>query len=126
MRKPISFIATDDADAALRFYRDVLGLELLEDSPFALVFDDRGQMLRVQKVAQVEPAPNTVHGWEVGDIAAEIVALSALDVQFARYEALEQDEQGVWTSPDGHKIAWFRDPSGNNLSLTEFKPATAR
>lgn len=126
MRKPIAFIATDDADAALTFYGDVLGLKLLEDSHFALVFDDGGQMLRVQKVAQVEPAPNTVHGWEVTDIAAEITALSRQGVQFARYEALEQDEQGVWTSPDGHRIAWFRDPSNNNLSLTQFRQATAR
>src|SRR5687768_16468904 len=125
MRKPIAFIATDDAEAALRFYRDVLGLDLLEDSHFALVFDDGGQMLRVQKVAQAEPAPNTVHGWEVDDIDAEIAALSQRGVQFTRYEALEQDERGVWTSPDGAKIAWFRDPSGNNLSLTEFKPSTA-
>ena len=125
MRKPISFLATDDADGALHFYRDVLGLELIEASPFALVFDDGGQMLRVQKVAHVEPASNTAHGWEVGDIHAEIATLSQRGVQFSRYEALEQDERGVWTSPDGHKIAWFRDPSGNNLSLTEFTPAKA-
>ena len=120
MRKPIAFIATDDPERAAAFYRDAIGLNLVENTPFALVFDDGGSMLRVQKVAKVEPASHTVHGWQVMDISAEMVRLASHGVEFSRYEGLGQDEHGVWTSPDGHKICWFQDPCGNNLSLTQF------
>ena len=120
MRKPIAFIATDDPEQAAAFYRDVIGLDLVEDTPFALVFDDGGSMLRIQKIAQIEPATHTVHGWQVTDILAEMARLASHGVEFSRYEGLGQDEHRVWTSPDGHKICWFRDPCGNNLSLTQF------
>jgi catechol 2,3-dioxygenase-like lactoylglutathione lyase family enzyme len=120
MRKPIAFIATDGPEQAAAFYRDVIGLDLVEDTPFALVFDDGGSMLRIQKIAQIEPATHTVHGWQVTDILAEMARLASHGVEFSRYEGLGQDEHGVWTSPDGHKICWFRDPCGNNLSLTQF------
>jgi len=120
MRKPIAFIATDGPEQTAAFYRDVIGLDLVEDTPFALVFDDGGSMLRIQKIAQIEPATHTVHGWQVTDILAEMARLASHGVEFSRYEGLGQDEHGVWTSPDGHKICWFRDPCGNNLSLTQF------
>jgi catechol 2,3-dioxygenase-like lactoylglutathione lyase family enzyme len=114
------FVATARPDAALAFYRDILGLRLTEDSPFALVFETGERMLRVQKVAQVAPVPNTVLGWKVADIHREIRELEGKGVAFTRFDGLLQDEGGVWTSPAGHKIAWFRDPDGNNLSLTQF------
>lgn len=120
MHKPIAFIAADDPEAAMAFYRDTIGLELVEDTPFAIVFDDSGTMLRIQKVAALEPGLHTVHGWEVTDISAEMARLATHGVEFSYYEGLGQDEQGVWTSPDGHRICWFRDPCGNNLSLTQF------
>ena len=119
-RRPISFVATADAEQALSFYRDVMELALLEDTPFALVFSDAGQMLRVQKVREHTAASHTVHGWDTPDIQAEIAKLTSKGVQFARYDHLDQSPDGVWTSPDGHKIAWFKDPSANNLSLTQF------
>lgn len=120
-RQPVSFVATAHPEEALRFYREVLGLTLLEDTPFALVFTDAGQMLRVQKVRDHAPAPHTVHGWQVVDIESEIAELESRGVQFMRYESLEQSPFGVWTSPDGHKVAWFKDPSGNSLSFTQFE-----
>lgn len=120
MRKPIAFIATDDPEGSATFYREAIGLELVEDTPFALVFDDGGMMLRIQKITAAEPVSHTVHGWEVRDISAEMARLASHGVEFSRFEGLGQDEGGVWTSPDGHKICWFRDPSGNNLSLTQF------
>jgi catechol 2,3-dioxygenase-like lactoylglutathione lyase family enzyme len=119
-RQPIAFLATAHAEQALHFYQDILGLTLLEDSPFALVFSDAAQMLRVQKVRDHSPAPHTVHGWQVSDIEAEIRQLASRGAQFIRYEHLDQCPLAIWTSPDGNKVAWFKDPSGNNLSLTQF------
>ena len=119
-RVPVSFIATDDAERARSFYCDVLGLELVETSPFALVLDDGGHTLRVQIVEALDPAPFTAHGWQVDDIAAEIERLGGHGVEFQRFEHLPQDDAGVWATPDGNKIAWFSDPCGNVLSFTEF------
>ena len=119
-RKPISFIATAAPDQAEAFYGDVLGLTLLERSPFALVFADGDTMLRVQIVEDLSPAQFTMHGWQVADIAQEIAALVAKGVTFFRFDGLDQDGLGVWTTPDESKIAWFQDPDGNVLSLTEF------
>ena len=116
----IAFVGTARPDAAVAFYRDALGLPLVADDPFALVFDAHGVMLRVTKVAAVDPAPYTVLGWCVPDIRAAVEALGGRGVVFARYPGMTQDELGIWTSPSGAKIAWFRDPDGNVLSLTEF------
>ncbi|WP_108814395.1 VOC family protein [Loktanella sp. Alg231-35] len=119
-RQPVSFIATDKPEAAKNFYSDVIGLELREATPFALVFCDRSHVLRVQIVSELEPASYTVHGWQVTNIAVEISVLASEGVQFQRFGQLDQDALGVWTTPDGNKIAWFKDPSGNILSLTEY------
>lgn len=116
----IAFVATVRPDDAKAFYGGVLGLRLVEDSPFALVFDAAGTMLRVQKVRELVPAPHTALGWRVADIRAKVEALAARGVAFERYPGLEQDGLGIWTSPAGGRIAWFRDPDGNVLSLTQF------
>jgi catechol 2,3-dioxygenase-like lactoylglutathione lyase family enzyme len=119
-RHPVSFIATDAPDEARTFFADILGLELRDATPFALVFFDGGHALRVQIVAELEPVSYTVHGWQVTDITHEIEKLSSKGVQFQRFDHLDQDALGVWTTPDGNKIAWFIDPSGNTLSFTEY------
>lgn len=119
-RRPIGFLATVKPDAALTFYHRVMGLRLAEQSPFALVFADDDTMLRVQIVQEFKPAGHTVHGWQVADIGAEMTELAAKGVAFVRFEALDQDRHGVWTTPDGNKVAWFKDPCGNLLSLTQF------
>ncbi len=118
-RNPVSFIATDSPEAAQAFYQNIMGLSLNEATPFALVFLDGSHTLRVQIVTELEPTNYTVHGWTVTDIAAEVRSLSSKGVIFQRFDQLDQDELGVWTTPDGNKIAWFKDPSGNTLSLTE-------
>jgi hypothetical protein len=99
-----------------------MGLDLIEESPYALVFDDGAAMLRVQIVPDLHVATHTVHGWEVADMTSEIATLIAKGVTFLTFEHLEQDASGIWTTPDGSKIAWFNDPCGNVLSLTEFAP----
>ena len=118
--KIISFVATQNAPSALEFYAGTLGLTLISDDPFALVFDANGTMLRVQKVHELVLAKHTVLGWEVADIAATTKELTARGVHFVRFEGLTQDESGVWTTPSGAKVAWFKDPDGNTLSLTQF------
>jgi len=114
----VAFVATADAVRAREFYETVLGLRLIADDPFALVFDANGVMLRVQKVQTVSPAPYTSLGWRVADIGATIQGLKG--VTFERFPGLNHDDLGVWTSPRGALVAWFKDPDGNVLSLTQF------
>ena len=101
----IAFIATAHPEEARRFYSEVLGLRLLEDSPFALVFDAHGTMLRIQKVERLNPAGYTTLGWHVGDIQEAVELLRKRGILFERYPGLPQDEQGIWTTPAGSKPA---------------------
>lgn len=116
----VAFVGAADAARATAFYRDTLGLNLVEESPFAQVFDANGTMLRVTHVKEVNPVPYTVLGWDVPDISAAAKSLAKAGVVFARYPGLVQDDDGVWTAPGGARIAWFQDPDGNTLSLTQF------
>jgi catechol 2,3-dioxygenase-like lactoylglutathione lyase family enzyme len=115
----IGFIATADPDRARKFYGGTLGLRLIEEqAPFALVYDAHGTMLRVTTVKAVNPAGYTVLGWNVPNVSTAAKALSAAGVVFERYPGMEQDELGIWTSPNGNKVAWFKDPDGNTLSIS--------
>jgi catechol 2,3-dioxygenase-like lactoylglutathione lyase family enzyme len=117
----VAFVATSRPESAKSFYEQTLGLRLLTDDAFAIVFDANGVMLRVQKVQEHTPPPYTVLGWDVADIHASVGELSGRGVRCERYEWLRQDESGVWSAPSGAKIAWFKDPDGNTLSLTQFQ-----
>jgi catechol 2,3-dioxygenase-like lactoylglutathione lyase family enzyme len=119
--KIICFVATRYSAAARKFYEETLGLAFVSEDPFAVVFNVKGTMLRVQKVQELRPAQHTVLGWEAQDIRAEIEALTQKGVRFERFDGLPQDELGIWTSPSGGKVAWFKDPDGNTLSLTQFR-----
>jgi predicted enzyme related to lactoylglutathione lyase len=116
----IAFAATTDLDRARVFYEQVLGLPVTEQTDLACVFDANGTMLRVTAVPEVARAGYTVLGWRVADIAAAARELSARGVRFLRFDGMDQDADGVWTSPGGGRIAWFADPDGNTLSLTQF------
>jgi catechol 2,3-dioxygenase-like lactoylglutathione lyase family enzyme len=119
--KIMSFVPVHDPERAKQFYRDKLGLRLVEEQmPFALVFDANGIMLRVTIVGKFTPHQFTVLGWETPDIAAEIGKLTGVGITFERFPGLPQDDLGVWTAPGGAKIAWLKDPDGNILSLTQF------
>ena len=114
------FVPTRDPDRARKFYRDTLGLPLVsEELPFALVFDVNGTMLRVTVVEKLNPPPFTVLGWQVPDITIAAKTLQNAGVTFERYPGMPQDELGIWTSPSGAKVAWFKDPDGNTLSLSQ-------
>jgi catechol 2,3-dioxygenase-like lactoylglutathione lyase family enzyme len=116
----IGFVATSDPDQAKKFYRDTLGLPLIsEEMPFALVFDAHGTMLRVTVVERVVSAGYTVLGWQVPNIVDAAKALSQAGVWFERYPGMQQDELGIWSSPGGASVAWFKDPDGNTLSISQ-------
>lgn len=116
----VGFIGVSDLDRAQHFYGDQLGLLLGDERPFALVTEVAGSILRITVVDDVAPVPYTVLGWSVSDLDTTIDRLVANGVTFTRYVGMDQDIRGVWTAPGGSRIAWFRDPDGNNLSLTEF------
>lgn len=118
--KVISFVATKNPASARKFYEKALGLKFVSEDAFAVVFDMDGTMLRVQKVPELLPAQHTVLGWAVQDIRAEMETLTKRGVRVERFVGLQQDGRGIWTSPSGAKVAWFKDPDGNTLSLTEF------
>lgn len=118
----ITFLAVSDLDRAERFYGDALGLALRDERPFALVTEVGGTQLRITATATVAAVPHTVLGWAVSDLDATIDGLVSRGVVFTRYDGMDQDERAVWTSPNGARVAWFADPDGNNLSLTQFPP----
>jgi catechol 2,3-dioxygenase-like lactoylglutathione lyase family enzyme len=116
----IAFVATTQADKARAFYSDVLGLRFEEDSLFALVVRAANATVRIQKVQAFTPLPFTVMGWKVADVKASAEQLKDRGVNLERFPGMSQDELGIWTSPSGAKIGWFKDPDGNILSLTQF------
>jgi len=118
-KKPISFIATVNSDESRLFYESTLGLTCLSDDPFALVFDLGSTTLRIQKVESIPDTNYTVLGWEVISIGKCVDELTKKGVQFEKFSQLPQDERGIWSSPGGAKVVWFKDPDGNTLSLTE-------
>jgi predicted enzyme related to lactoylglutathione lyase len=115
----VAFAATQRPEKAMAFYRDTLGLALEYSDQFALVFRSGGATVRVAVVPKVAPPAYTILGWTVPDIVATVKELSAAGVQFTRYPGMNQDDIGVWSAPSGARVAWFKDPDGNVLSLTE-------
>jgi catechol 2,3-dioxygenase-like lactoylglutathione lyase family enzyme len=116
----VAFAAVTDLARAREFYGGTLGLPVLGLDDFALVLDAHGTMLRVTAVPGHTPVPFTVLGWKVLDITAAVRDLAGAGVPFTRYDGMGQDEDGIWTAPSGDRVAWFADPDGNNLSLTQF------
>ena len=128
-QKIVAFAAVRDRDAARKFYRDTLGLRLLGEDQYALIFDANGTTLRLTPVPTWTPPQFTVLGWEVEDIVAAVNDLRSAGVEFQRYPWMkDQDEMGIWTSPSGPdvaavhagaRVAWFKDPDGNVLSVAQ-------
>jgi len=121
--KLVAFVPIRDADRARAFYCATLGLRLVSEDRFALVFEIDGTPLRATLVGEFQPQRFTVLGWQVDDAAATARRLSAAGVRFERYPGMEQDELGLWSAPGGARVAWFRDPDGNVLSITQMPEA---
>lgn len=121
----VAFVRTTDLERARAFYVDVLALSVEEVTPFAAVLRSGEVVLRVTRVDALRPQPFTVLGWTVRDIRAQLRALARAGVTVERYAEIGQDDDGVWTTPGGEQVAWFRDPDGNVLSLTQLSPDEA-
>jgi catechol 2,3-dioxygenase-like lactoylglutathione lyase family enzyme len=115
----MAFVPTKDSGKARAFYEGVLGLRLVKDDGFALVLDANGIMVRVVKLQQFTPAQFTILGWNVSNIEKAVQELQQKGVHFERYGFFKQDELGIWIAPSGGKVAWFKDPDGNVLSVSE-------
>ena len=118
----IAFVPTRDRAAARTFFETTLGLMVVSEDDFAVVIDANGVMVRVVDVSGVPgftPAPFTILGWQVSDIAAAVRGLLDRGVTFERFPGMDQDALGVWNAPGGAKVAWFKDPDGNILSLSQ-------
>jgi catechol 2,3-dioxygenase-like lactoylglutathione lyase family enzyme len=119
-QKLVAFVATRDCGRAKAFYRDTLGLRLVSEDQFALVFDAAGTMLRITSVQEVAEANYTVLGWQVQDIVRTAKNLQKAHVTLERDPGMQQDELGIWNSPSGARVGWFKDPDGNTLGITQF------
>lgn len=118
-KKLKAFVPTVKPEEAKSFYKDVLGLKLLSQDDYALEFEANGTLLRVTIVQELKPQAFTVLGWNVDDIVSIIKSLNDKNIFCEKYDFFEQNDLGIWTSPNGSKVAWFKDPDGNVLSLTE-------
>ncbi len=120
--KLVAFVATTNSIRARAFYEGLLGLPLVEDEqPFALVFDANGTMLRVTAVREHNPPSFTVLGWGIESIENTVERLTAAGVEFQRYPGMNDgDPRGIWNAPSGARVAWFKDPDGNVLSVTQY------
>jgi catechol 2,3-dioxygenase-like lactoylglutathione lyase family enzyme len=121
--KLVAFGATTNGARAAAFYGGVLGLPIQSDDAFAIAFDAHGVELRIQKVERLDPKPFTALGWQVADIGRIVDRLAASHISMERYAWLDQDSAGVWTAPSGARVAWFKDPDGNLLSVAQYPTA---
>ena len=116
----VAFVPTNDTEKARAFYEGVLGLRFVKDDGFAMVLDANRIMVRVAKVPPpFVPAPFTILGWQVPDIEKMAAGLQEKGVHFERFGFFKQDDLGIWTAPTGDKVAWFKDPDGNILSVSQ-------
>lgn len=115
----VAFVAVADLGRARAFYENLLGLPCVDADRFACVFDCAGTTLRATVVAGFTPGAHTVLGWAVDDLPAAVRYLTDGGVAMERYPGVEQNDQGIWTTPNGDRVVWFKDPDGNTLSLTQ-------
>ena len=115
----MAFVPTTDFDKARAFYEGILGLRYVNNDGFAMVMDANGIMIRIAKTPDFKPLPFTILGWQVSAIESTVAAMQSRGVQFERYGFMPQDEAGIWTAPSGDRVAWFKDPDGNTLSVSQ-------
>lgn len=115
----IGFVPTTDSIRSREFYEHKLGFQFVSDDAFALVMRAGDTMIRVAKVKEFTPAAYTVLGWEVRDIQAMVQWLTERGVLFEKYPFIQDQELAIWTAPTGDRVAWFKDPDGNVLSVSQ-------
>ncbi len=117
--KLVGFISTTDYGRARGFYEGKLGCEILSADPFAMVASLGGHQIRIVKMPDFKPVRNTVLGWDVTEIEAVVSWLKQQGVELEKYPFIENQESGIWAAPGGAKVAWFKDPDGNVLSVSQ-------
>ena len=116
----MSFVSTTEPEKARAFYEEKLGLPVVGVDGHGVMYDVNGRRLRLSFVRELVVAPYSMLSWVVPVIHAVITQLTAKGVTFEIYQGFGQDEAGVWTAPGGTQVAWFKDPGGNLLSLSQF------
>jgi len=119
LKRMVGFLVTTRPDAARRFYTEVLGFRLLSDDAHALAFDTPGALLRIGKAEHFQPSAGTVLGWEVDPIQSAVADLTSKGAVFERFPGMQADTHAIFTFPNGDRVAWFKDPEGNLLSLSQ-------
>lgn len=114
-----AFVSTVQLSVAREFYEKKLGLTLLSQDKYGIEFEANETHIRLSVVEKLTPQPFTVLGWDTDDIVSTINNLTAKGIIFERYNFIEQDENGIWTAPGGTRVAWFKDPDGNLLSVSD-------
>ena len=114
-----AFVSTTQPLKARQFYENKLGLKLLSEDKYGIEFEANGAHLRISIVEKLAPQPFTVLGWDTNDIVSTVKRLNEKGILFERYTFIDQDESGIWTAPGGTRVAWFKDPDGNLLSVSD-------
>jgi len=117
--KMVGFVITTDYDKARAFYEGKLGFQFVSQDQFALVVRAGAHNIRISRTAEFEPRQSTVLGWEVTDIEAAAAWLKQQGVETEKYAFVQDKEHGIWSTPGGDKVAWFKDPDGNVLSVSQ-------
>lgn len=117
--KLVGFVPTKDYEQARAFYEGKLGCEFVSLDQFALVMRVGGHMIRIVKIPNFTPLQGTILGWEVSDINAAAKWLTERGVVLEKYPFAQDRERGIWTAPSGNKVAWFKDPDSNILSISQ-------
>lgn len=117
--KMMGFVPTNDSAKARSFYEGILGFEFVSDDGFALVMRAGDTLIRIAKAQDFKPARYTVLGWQVSNIEEIVTWLQKRGVAFEKYPFVQDKELGIWAAPNGDKVAWFRDPDGNVLSVSQ-------
>ena len=115
-----TIVWTSRISAAEKFYSEVLGLPLKGKSHGALIYDVGGSDLRVSPVPETQPSAHTVLGFAVPNLRATVELLKERGVNLERIAGISHDSTGILTTPEGAKVAWFRDPDGNLLSAVQY------
>jgi len=115
----VAFVPIKDSEKSRAFYEGVLGLRFVKDDGFALVLEANGIMIRAARVKDFTPAQFTILGWQVPNIENIVRELVKKGVHFEIFGFFKQDDLGIWTAPTGDKVAWFKDPDGNILSVSQ-------
>jgi len=117
--KIFSGFSVNDLQKAKQFYGDILGLQITEEAMGILKLHLTGgsEVIIYQKPNHV-PATFTILNFQVKNIESTVVELISRGLTFERYDGFNADDKGIHRGY-GPSIAWFKDPSGNILSVLE-------